>query len=444
MRIKPIFVILLVLLFSIITDSIMADVSRQNDLVVRGLRVEKADVRKSSGIRGQLSVMPGDKIGIRFSVVNKKGRSGPFHIGVYLATSNSLNDLNPNNRIFHIPVRSLSENQRALIINKKYKIPMSCRPGNYHVVAFADADNQVSETSESNNRASVALKVKRFQPKEVKTQTKRAYDRQSIIKMTDIAVQNLAISDHDVHDDELILVTFQAKNLGSTRIAEVSYEIFMALELYGDKYEFGNGVFRNIGPGEHIDFRRRYKIPWNINPDNFKNVYVLLNRNKNPLRENNYKNNFQHTGIHIHLLKLPDLTVTRLQRRGSNLPHEDIVHHLDFTVRNIGRRKSVPCKYNISMTSIYRKKMYRQPSLWTGRVENKSYDIYPLSPNEAMTGTVSFNMPPKHVFKGDYQYTLTSIEFKMCVDIEKQNTESNEENNCKKIICRKSEGGICR
>ena len=133
MRIKPIFVILLVLLFSIITDSIMADVSRQNDLVVRGLRVEKADVRKSSGIRGQLSVMPGDKIGIRFSVVNKKGRSGPFHIGVYLATSNSLNDLNPNNRIFHIPVRSLSENQRALIINKKYKIPMSCRPGNYHV-----------------------------------------------------------------------------------------------------------------------------------------------------------------------------------------------------------------------------------------------------------------------------------------------------------------------
>ena len=423
MRIKPIFVILLVFLFSIITVSIMADALLKSDLVVRGLRVEKAGVRKSAGARGPLSIMQGDKIGIRFSVVNKKGRSGPFHISVYFSTGTASSELNPSSRIFHIPVRSLSENQKALIINKMYKVPVKCKLGMYYVVVFADAENQVSEMSESNNKVYTRVKVKKrtFPQSEIK---KQAIGTRPKLE-NDIAINNLTLSDSDVFNEGSFQVRIQVKNLGKTRYAQVAYNVCLnsltSFAVCGEgSYALGTGVVRNIGPGETRNLNHWYTLPYDIS-DRYKRVCVIVNR-EHIREEKNPFNNSACQPITIHL-KLPDLTITRLVKRVDGWPNDGASFDVDFTVHNRGTYKAFPCKGKIQFS--YRETSYRNeeniPEVYRGR----TIDIPEIPPGHSWPGSVNFTMPSYASRDWDYIY------FYIKADINDDLKEFNDRNNSK-------------
>jgi hypothetical protein len=393
-----------------------ADIDRQCDLVIRNLRVANAGVRKRLGIRTTLKVNLGDTIGIRFSVFNRIGQSGSFHISVYFAPTNSLSGLNPGNRIFHIPIRSLRENQKALIINKEYKVPVNCSLGNHYVVVVADAENQVSETSESNNRASVRLQVGGFPRRNTTTQAQGTAPNVE----KDIAVQNLNLSDSTVNNDEEIQVSFKVKNLGMTTFAQVDYNICLSppsfiIPCRQGAHQLGNGILHNIGPGESKNVSGRFTIPYDINGDRFKKVCVILN--KDHLREDkNPVNNSAWQSITI-IMKLPDLKITRLHKRDSGWPDDGASFDVDFTVFNRGNRKANPCKYKIRF--LYVKKGETRYRYYGTRTA----DIPEMLPNHSWPGSVSFTMPPYG------RSSWKKIYFSMKVDSDNEVLEHNEDNN---------------
>ncbi len=274
---KNFFIFLVILLFGISVHT-NGDVARQHDLAVTGLKVVKK------------SVFPGHTVKIHFTVVNNKEPVGPFKVAGYFSNQESTAGLDPSQRIFLFSIPGMRGNKTSLPKVRSHKVPLNSPPGRYYMVVVVDADNQITETTEYNNKKSTSVNVKRLTPG-ISNRGQSA-----TVPTPDIILQRIYVD--NVVEREMLSVSVKLKIqiVGNVQVRNLGYSIILR---EGNKDRWGRslggtkgtlpGVFTaNSATWSTVTFSTysirdgvTYTVYGQLDPDN-----LIIEPDEN----NNYKN----------------------------------------------------------------------------------------------------------------------------------------------------------
>jgi subtilase family serine protease len=215
----------------------------------------------------------------------------------------------------------------------------------------------------------------------------------------DLAVEQVVVSGTDISIGEPFEVTLEVRNHGDSRIAQASYQI--ALGRNFGVLPLLSGSVSNLAPGGSTLVKRQVTIPLNLNVDVSSGeayIWGIIDSAK-AIAEEDEDNNSAFTTVNVVAVGRPDLTVTTFQLQGGE-PEPGALFDVDFTIKNIGAGPSVQSSYrttfyrygpvDITSTGVVGEHGYRSD---TDPIYSHFYEIYPLAPNETVSGSLRYQLP---------------------------------------------------
>lgn len=230
----------------------------------------------------------------------------------------------------------------------------------------------------------------------------------------DIAVENFYCSKVQAKDGDIITVGFRVNNLGNTNINQVPYELNLTgvrrigsgrgeIERYN--HTLVSGVLKDISINSWEDYSRELNVPWNIDSSKIEEIRVEVGRKHSNLGYETASLPFSVT-----VQRRADLIVANLNKQGARSNLKGTPFSINFSIKNIGSRTSIPCRYEVEFQR-YDPHTVGRGSLGPGTAPYMTIDVKqgrvpPLRPNQSMPVTIKFRIPKEN--KKEFRVTVNA------------------------------------